>query len=53
LIVAETLRKELDCLDTCQHLTEGQFFTTSYNLNMCFSSVTYSLIKVQLKMDCI
>ena len=26
LIFAEISKKELGCLDTCQHLSEGQFF---------------------------
>jgi len=27
LIIVETSKKRLGCLDMCQHLAEGQFFT--------------------------
>ena len=36
LIVAETLKRRLSCLNTCQHLVEGQFLTTAACLHLCF-----------------
>jgi len=31
---SRNFRKELDCLDTCQHLTESQFLTTTDTLTI-------------------